>query len=214
MSNWREEDHPRVPAGKDTGGQFVEKAEISAREAAGLIGSFSVYPAGLIKPYILTKKQVDALIWYQSNGGYKSINKQLREGTPLSKNAKEAVQQIDSCFVPLESDVVVFKGVSYTKRHDSLFRKNWPDVIQDDAYWSTSVRESVAKRFTHNNLILRIHLPKGYPVIPLDAVTLNDPTFSKNQAEILLPRGVSFKIVKYSEENHLFYYDLEPIPND
>jgi hypothetical protein len=36
MTNWNEQDHPRDPAGKDTGGQFVSKAETAARKAAGL----------------------------------------------------------------------------------------------------------------------------------------------------------------------------------
>lgn len=36
MIEWREEDHPRVPAGNPEGGQFTEKASAEARRAAGL----------------------------------------------------------------------------------------------------------------------------------------------------------------------------------
>jgi hypothetical protein len=43
MSNWNEEDHPRDPSGKSTGGQFtsrgsVAKATKAARKAAGIKG--------------------------------------------------------------------------------------------------------------------------------------------------------------------------------
>lgn len=38
MTNWREDDHLSVPAGKDAGGQFTDSAgaEVAARKAAGL----------------------------------------------------------------------------------------------------------------------------------------------------------------------------------
>ena len=128
---------------------------------------------------------------YQSKGGFKKINKPLREGGEPSADAKNLSAVISKH--SLAKDVTVYRGMGKTVSKQLL--DAWehkeagkPIVFADKGFLSTSRSRGAAATFS--NQIFQLVIPKGHNALPLPAAK-----GMGGEAEILLDRGDKFKLV-------------------
>lgn len=139
-------------------------------------------------------------------GVAETINKYLREfGGDTGKfnnESKRLIENLDGAISKSEADenVIAFRGLDLRGVLENLgiesghVKELEGRVIRDHGYVSTSISEEVAKGFCGGNTsaVLHIKIPKGSRVLFLDS--MKDKY--KGEAEALLPRGSSFRILK------------------
>lgn len=138
---------------------------------------------------------------------FQSINGALRgdEGKSLDdalilseRPVSEAVADLDATIARsvIPEDVLLYRGVRPRDGFDARTLKPG-DVIQEPAYTSTSLSEMDAARFQGNHgVIFEIEAPAGQQglfINPLIGEVVGE-------SEILLPRGLSFRVLSMSED--------------
>ena len=135
-------------------------------------------------------------IKYYMKDGYKVINARLRAG-PLG-DAADAVSRIDSALAKgkVPEDVVVYRGIpSASKLGLGGGEASVGAIIHDDGFMSVSLHGDATSRFSgRDGAILRFTLPGGTPGAYLAAAGQLDG-ITAGEAEILLPRGCTLRIV-------------------
>lgn len=101
----------------------------------------------------------------------------------------------------LDKDIIVYRGISITP--DKFDIKQF-----DKRYVSTSLFKEQAMNFSgKNGILMVIKLKKGTSAL----ICFTFSTEFKNEAEILLPRKLKFRITKKSLENDLNIYNCNTI---
>ena len=155
----------------------------------------------------LTAKEIDALETYKGNG-YAEINAALRGLGPSDAHGRNLVRALDSALSSyrLDQAVIVYRAFCVPEIADlfDIEDLDGTDEYQDPAFASTSLLRSVAETFALNEddpdlrIIGQIHLPGG-----IHAISVGSPEVIKdlNEAEILLPRATTLRILETSEPN-------------
>lgn len=132
---------------------------------------------------VLTGLEKTALRQYTSFG-YSTLNRHLRQGGP----ATGAVTTLDGAFaaaVPLVREATVYRGMGGPAASAPAVGKTYTDL----GFISTSLNENKALGFTGSVGLVVITLPVGATVLNLEARQVG-----AGEAEILLPRGSSFRV--------------------
>jgi hypothetical protein len=144
----------------------------------------------------LSRPQRNALREYESSFYY-AINGQLRRGEVTSV-VRRVVEHLDAAMTvsPLRSDVRVWRGITSPERlfGDRLSGDLTGFTWREDAYTSTTADEKVARDFQYEGdgakaVRMRILAPAG-----TRALRISEWGFGQ-QAEILLARGLNFRVV-------------------
>jgi len=155
------------------------------------------------KPWLdsLSKEEKHALgVYYGAGAG--RINTTLRLGIPFTepsdeKNVKLIDQALNRSKVP--ENLVVFRGMRNPRLAKAIQEGRAMDVVFfEDGYTSTTTSKKIAReKFTgpgDDTLIAEIRLPKG------TKGGLISPDYSEEN-EILLPRGMGYKVVGHHIED-------------
>mgnify|MGYP004620440749 CR=1 FL=1 len=201
----------------------VEESRI-AREASGY-KSFIEFESGLAggvsNPNIdiinnsedwiksLSKEEIEELYRYQSNDIYEKLNSGLRNGE-VDEEFIEVIKNLDSAISKgtLNNDVELYRGFT---REDII--ENWDRIINgkefeftDDGYVSTSMKPSVADNFAmlydEDGIFAYMKVPN------INGANINAISFI-DEAEVLLERGLTYKITKAWEEDGYKYVIME-----
>lgn len=183
---WREKDHPR-----DKDGQFTEGAD-RFKDAASGKAALKAVPDDSRAP-------VTAIRTYQAFGDQR-INDALRGGDEdtLGDLDATALRELDETFAESRAseDLVVYRGI---KDPSSLFGGLFwkPDgdnsglVWKDRGFTSTTVDRKIGQEFA-GSVLMRILVPKGTKAMHLS----KSPGLTRDEKEILLNRGLTFRIIK------------------
>jgi hypothetical protein len=124
-----------------------------------------------------------AAIEHYTGSGYVPMNRYVRGQDGASETTRQAVKRLDGAMQPLPTTVQVERGIN-----DTSF---WPDgnlvgeTVRDLGYGSTSMVKPFGKP-----IILHLTVPEGIKAIPVEEMSSN-----KGENELLLQRGVGYKIV-------------------
>ena len=197
LRDWDESKHPREPAGSPEGGQFGEGGGGAAPAAAPA-------PAPLAP---LSKEQKRSVNYYQGQTGYHTINHALRHSKELKPQVEAHVKMLDDVINRFRASQPfnVYRGVKYDMVEE--LEKQWkewqkdkskpPPIFTDKAYLSTSFRKEAAAVYNPNNIIT-IKLPKGQHVFDVASQHMGH----EGESEILLPRGMKFKVISLKDVQH------------
>lgn len=127
------------------------------------------------------------------------FNATLRDNKKLSMHFKPLVESLDSAIAnsTVKSDTTVYRVVG-----EDIYRKlKSGDVFSDSGYVSTTTSRTAADDIkegrTGNGVfdrIVEINIPKGFPGLDINK-TVGPHPYS-HEKELLLPRGLSFKVLK------------------
>jgi hypothetical protein len=210
----------------DGGGDFAQRfkqAEDSwqdARNAATISGAQSLQGRDKVGGMPVGKIR-DGLDNYKGDF-FDDINGGLRRsgGKPLRGERGADVKAISAAMSEstLDSDVAVYRGIEDAQR---LFGAAWPgdgDATglewEDPAFTSTTTSRRVADSFISfgggrgKPVLMRILVPKGTHAIGMNGFAFgNDPEY-----ELLLDRGLRFRVAGDRRENGQRILDVEVIP--
>jgi len=202
--------------------QALESVPVEMSSAMDVLKSFGLTALD-------AKAARESLHAYKSNG-YKSINKYLYGRGPATeayngKTAAEHVRDLDIAFSHsgLTQDIIVYQG---SRGPGRLFPPGeWSLVggmegkeFTVPAFWSSSVLQKQAESFaseawgaggggndsTRQSTVMKILVPKGTAVIALD----DNAKYS--EAEVLLNRGLRYRVVKdYGVQSGVRRLDVE-----
>ena len=142
----------------------------------------------LSAPRGLSSASVDAISEYQMSN-YHEVNSGLRDGK-VGREIEPYVRAIDKGFSaakPTDRALLVYRGISGDVVKDLKPGK----VIRDRGYTSTTVDGADAK--IYGERVIKIGIPKGSKILAVGQVTGR-----KAEAEVLLPRGSRFRVIKIS----------------
>jgi hypothetical protein len=157
-------------------------------------GHVTVDPAKPIDPAgskVISAGEKKSIGKYQSKGGFKKINKPLREGAAPSEDAKNLSSAIAKH--SLANEVTVYRGMGNTvsKQLSAAWDNKKPGetvVFKEKGFLSTSRSRGAASTFSNQMFVLKI--PKGSNALPMAAAK-----GMGGEAEILLDRNTSFRVV-------------------
>lgn len=214
VASWNEEDHPRDEHGRfddglgdyDEDGNFIGSS--SSKQLPVSAGAGSAARSSLS----FSSSQQRSADYFQEYGRTK-INPGLRTNTSTPE-AQKVVDDLDAMMAAskLEKDVTVIRGISSPEK---IFGSSWnPDgdntglTWRDDAFVSTTTDDQVAGYFAtaqdmNGVTMIRLKVPKG-----TGAVRLEGEEFA-HQQELLLDRGLTFRITKDSEKARFYMEDGE-----
>lgn len=180
--------------------------ELAGRFEQAAIGSHAMKHAKSIDEFV--GKQREALTDYRSED-YKSINTKLHEGGDGDLNIDAALR--DS---KLRGDVVVWRGGrNGSKRFSSAWNSQVGSMVgveyNDAAYASTSVDAYAALAFAgadEQGFLLKILAPMG-----THGIGLTPSTMTNGENEILLDRGLHYRIVGDHIEHGIRTFDVEVV---
>ena len=155
----------------------------------------------------LTKKDWDRIQSYFGSDSI-AVNNFLRSGKRLwlandKDTIENVIKSIDGIFsvagIELPGDAIVFRGIYDA---DKLFPDGVKpgDVFDDLGYSSTSIKSDVARTFTNTDetaTVLAITVPSGTKMLANN--TAIQAGQQKKEKEILLPRGLTFKVTSVTE---------------
>lgn len=130
-------------------------------------------------------------------GGYQDVNDYLNGKFGGYENTQDMIEKIDSSMdkYNLEEDVVTYRGTS----SDNYNNYDVGDVIEEKMYYSTSLSQGIAQTFADdcsNSIMAEIHVPRG-----TKSIYIGDNTDYDFEAELLLSRGLSYKVIKKEKDN-------------
>jgi hypothetical protein len=145
---------------------------------------------------MLTKYQTDA---------YRSLNRALRGLEPMTRSGLMMAKKIDGLIADavLPRDVILYRGF-----HRNVVEKLEPgDTFTDNGFSSCSLSETIVRdRFAcGGGAIFQFVARKGTHGIFIDGLL----RFPKPELEILLPRGVCFRILRKEIRHRITYFLVE-----
>jgi len=205
----------------------------SSSQGIQAMGSDEMYPSGLTaQDTFLRTRQADALatltstekesIREYSSLNYRDINAFLRDPKSIDDSDKGWVQDeiaiLDKTVVKgvIPADLTTYRGIEAYGGTLDFFQQNIGSVVRDDAFQSTSLNRETAFRFAdEGGAVIHISVPKGYNGLYISSLSLHDGGVSTQaEHELLLPRGTSYKIVKYvpatNTDKAIFYFEVQP----
>lgn len=164
---------------------------------------------GMAKGQKLSPPQRKAAQSYQGTG-YHGINNCLRKAQGCNETQLKKIKELEAGIAAqsgIPKDMTLFRGVSSNtiKKYGGESLKVGT-VFQDDGFASTSYAVGPSKSFGNNTLV--INAPKGTPGLAMDFINS-----LKYEKEILLQRGVQYKITKVEKtpipyNSSMFNYKL------
>lgn len=144
----------------------------------------------------LTSDEREAMYDY-SMGGYQDVNDYLNNKFEGYENTKEIIEKIDCSMnkYKLEEDVVTYRGTN--ANHYSNYKEG--DTFSEKMYYSTSLNKNIASTFAddkNNSIIAEVRVPKG-----TKCIYVGDNTNYEFEAELLLSRDLSYRVVEKSDSN-------------
>lgn len=160
------------------------------------------------------------LEYYGENSGYAN----MAEG-PYGRSLEDydynpSVKEIDAEFnkqkLKIHPNTLLYKGISneVIYQHMGLDSKLVGDALNFPGYLSTTVCLEVAENFAKSNprIVLVIRGHSGYKaVIPEIKSVLHSPSGNIPEQEVLLPRGLSFRITSISLQASIKYLTIFPV---
>jgi phage-related protein (TIGR01555 family) len=145
--------------------------------------------------------------------------KLVREGD--REKAKKDIAHIDAAIdkSTLAEDTTVFRGMYGASEWAAKGESAVGTSFDVSTYWSTSADKDIAKGFTSKGgnaknpdkdaVMFEMKLKSGQKA--LDVSEIKDPTGEKtrNEKEMLLPRGQKFKVTGFRKENGIPVYTVE-----
>ena len=130
-------------------------------------------------------------------GGYQDVNDYLNGKFEGYENTQDMIEKIDSSMnkYNLEENVVTYRGTN----GDYYNNYSVGDIIKEKMYYSTSLSYGIAKTFEDdcsNPIMAEIHVPKG-----TKSIYIGDNTDYDFEAELLLSRNLSYKVIKKDKDN-------------
>ncbi len=130
-------------------------------------------------------------------GGYQDVNDYLNGKFDGYVNTQDMIEKIDSSMdkYSLEEDLVIYRGTS----SDHYNNYSVGDIIEEKMYYSTSLSQGIAQTFAddcNNPIMTEIYVPKG-----TKSIYIGDNTNYDFEAELLLSRGLSYKVIKKEKDN-------------
>lgn len=155
-----------------------------------------------------TKKELEAMLFYKSDGGYSAINNALRRGDDINPGLKARIDTLETAISKskFESDQTIYRGFSLDRK------LKVGDIVENPNFMSTSRELDVSLEFANsgagkNYYLLEMSEIKGSPMLDIDNV-LKDSLGQTliDEDEILLNRGKSVIIesVKYNSERGIY----------
>lgn len=144
----------------------------------------------------LTSDEKDAMYEY-AMGGYQDVNDFLNGKFEGYENTKDFVNQIDNAMSKylLNKDIISYRGTNGKYYEDYKVG----DIFSEKMYYSTSLNKNIAQGFADdkdNAIIAEIRVPKG-----TKSIYIGDNTEYEFEAELLLGRDLSYKVIEKSEKN-------------
>ena len=129
----------------------------------------------------------------------------------------QSADRLMSHAMPLPEKVTVHRGMSFKPDDfgaDHYAHLKAGDVTHEKAHLSTSLLPSVAEEFQHYRgqeaHHIRIRLPKGHHVLPLDVAA-----GWRNQREMVLHRGQKFRVISHKVDAHGVHQHVwEPVAKE
>ncbi len=155
----------------------------------------------------LSDKQIESVIAY-TNGfekQYKQINQALRTGQEQKSFNSKTIDGLDSIFANAKTTkpITVYRGVP----QDVAKQLSTGTIYKDNAFLSTTSDASFAESWAGDeSVLMEIDLPIGSP-----AVSLEEYSQIPNEHEILLNRGLSYKVTGESMKNGQRVLKMEAI---
>lgn len=187
---WNEEDHPRIGAGDERGGEFAPN------------GGGPVFKDGA---------DLAAVDWYAANG-YMYTNDILRKGklAEASDATKNGIARLDSIIQrsQLREPTTLYRVVAGKRAGDKYLKEG--AIVTDAAFLSTSTSENSALSAVKDasgdvraGVTLEIRAPSGMPALDVDS--RNQPNGVQGQRaserEYLLLRNLPLRVVSVDVEN-------------
>lgn len=136
----------------------------------------------------LNELEKDAL-WDYSLNAYTQINNCLRGKAKLTEENINYIKNIDSAMDKYTTDkkLVVYRGIS----SDKLFENHKVgSIIEENGFLSGSFQKETAEYFAEEGILLRIEIPKGTKMIPME----KEISGYDEELELLFERGLKFRI--------------------
>lgn len=144
----------------------------------------------------LTSDEKEALQYYCEDG-YSEVNDYLNDKFEGYESTQDFVKQIDNIVskYELKEDVVTFRKTG------KQFYDNYKvgDVFQEKMFYSTSLKKNIAdnvSEYHSDPITAEIRVPKG-----TKSIYIGDNNKYEFEAELLLNRGLSYKVIEKSGDN-------------
>lgn len=168
----------------------------------------------------VTYNHTNSVVNSYTNSGYESINGNLRDGKPAGASAKTLDSLIKNS--TFKEETIMWRGVGGGGGEAQIFNNAPPPPeLEDLAFTSVSFNPNVARGFSNGKTVFRVRVPEGFPGLN---IAIGAPATSneglKGEAEVLLPRGTTYRVVKrhlgvgpqlYGSSDRMDIVDLEPV---
>ena len=119
--------------------------------------------------------------------------------------ARHEIRNLDRAAIlgQFENDTIMYRGVDgeYVYRLEEAYTSG--ELVHQRGYMSVSSSEEFAVKWSEDDVIMRVHVPKGTSNIPIDGTKFE--TFG--EGEYILQRGIKFE-VKDVKKERLFDTDI------
>lgn len=144
----------------------------------------------------LTSSEKEAMYEY-TMGAYQDVNDYLNEKYEGFNGINDMIKDIDNSMSKynLNTDIITFRGTN--SNHYSNYKVG--DIFSEKMYYSTSLNKNIAQTFAddkNNAIIVEIKVPKG-----TKSIYVGDNTNYEFEAELLLSRNLSYKVIEKSDKN-------------
>lgn len=203
----RKRDTDKLNADRDAHAEVLRKGAPKGPE----LKDDEALNAPKIKLDELSKKDARAkALWkYIGNSDdFAELNRHLREGDTSTGTQSRATKSIDSLMSDSELDkpILVYRGLTSV---ESVFGDDGDTngkTFTDGAFVSTTSDPRVATEF--GKVQMRIKVPKGTKALRLQDINKND----REEREILLDRGLEFRVTKDQKIGDNRVLDVEIVP--
>lgn len=197
-------------------------AEGTPKPAAAATTDASMRQQGLITDKQMTQDERTSLQWYNANG-HDRINAELRGTAPVRDQATldRTTRNLDSIMARsrLRTEAEVHRGTLLETPEAQQMAARWQPgaTFRDNGYVSTTVSRRVAEDFGADvepapgvqTVAMRIRVPPGTSAIYMPTAR---PLSRADEQELLLNRGLNYRVLSRTESGGRITLDLEVVP--
>lgn len=143
----------------------------------------------------LHKSSDNEMVRYYTGSGAYELNAGLRSGKP-GFGHESAIKKLDEIVnaSKFKEDTIVYRGFGGNAQVQMSAPP--PTEFQDDGYSSVSFNPGVSRDFGTSKSLYRVRIPEGFPGAAFARGDRNVKEMLHDEAEVVLPRGTIYKIVK------------------